>query len=46
MSKCDKTKHLIICPRQRKYDKTNQHLTVSEYEIAQIGSTGSLLSRV
>ena len=35
-----KTKYLITCPRQRKYDQTNQYLTINEYEIAQIGDTG------
>ena len=33
-------KYLIICPRQRKYDQTNQHLTINKYEIAQISNTG------
>ena len=32
--------YLIICPRQRKYDQTNQNLIINEYEIAQISSTG------
>ena len=26
-------------PKQGKYDKTNQHFTIKEYEIAQIGSS-------
>ena len=30
----DKTKYLIICPRQRKCDQTYQYLTINEYEIA------------
>ena len=36
----DGTNYLIIYPRQRKYDKTNRHLTITEYEIAEIRSTG------
>ena len=36
----DKTKYIIICPKQRKYNQTNQRLTINEQEITQIKSTG------
>ena len=36
----DKTKYIIICPRQRKYDTANQHLNINGHEIAQIKGNG------
>ena len=30
---------LIICSRRRKYDQTDQHFTIKEYEITRIRST-------
>jgi hypothetical protein len=36
----DKTKYIIICPRQRKYNQTNLRLTINEHEITQVRSSG------